>query len=371
MGKSWFSITAAKGDKPASLSIYDEIGRWGVTVADFARDLRALGDLKGKPLALHISSPGGDVFAGNTMANLLKETGAKITVHIDGLAASMASLIAMVGDPVIIARNGMMMIHNPAAIAAGNSKEMKRIASLLDSLRDGMVNAYSSKSGLEPATIIRMMDEETWFEAEDAVAQGFADSISDDAVFASFESFDLTKFKHPPSITAVAAPALPSATDTEVPMDKTELAALLAENNKSLVTALADALKPKAEAKVEGAETPEQIAARVNKERDDYEAEVKALCALAGFADKADGYITAKKPLADVRAELVAEKAKKPAPKTNGGAAASADVHNHGDVEDEEDTSDLVVKSLDSAKIWARYNKAGGETAKLLRSNPN
>jgi ATP-dependent protease ClpP protease subunit len=365
MSNTWFSLTGAKGDKPASLSIYDEIGRWGVTVADFAKDLRALGDLKGKPLALHISSPGGDVFAGNTIANLLKETGAKITVHIDGLAASMASLIAMVGDPVIIARNGMIMIHNPAAVAAGNSKEMKRIASLLDTLRDGMVATYAAKSGLEPATIARLMEEETWFEAEDALSHGFVDSISEDVVAASYESFDLTKFKHAPTGVMVNAP--PGATETEVPMDKNEIAALLAENNKSLISGLAEALKPKAEAP--GVETPEQIEARVNKTRDDYEAEVKALCVLAGFADKADGYIKAKTSLADVRAELVAEKAKKPTPKANGGTAASAGVHNHGGVDEEEDTSDLVVKSLDSSKIWANYNSVGGTTAKALRRN--
>lgn len=110
---SWFRMQASNNNA-ADIFIYDEIGYWGVTAKQFVSDLKALGDVS--QINLHINSPGGDVFDGIAIFNALKHHGAAITVHIDGLAASMASVIAMVGNPVIMPENTMMMIHKPGAL---------------------------------------------------------------------------------------------------------------------------------------------------------------------------------------------------------------------------------------------------------------
>ena len=107
--QSWYSIKA-KANDTAEISIYDEIGFWGVSAASFAQDLKDCGNSL-KQINLHIHSPGGDVFDGIAIYNLLKNHPANVTVYIDGLAASMASVIAMAGNEVIMPENAMMMIH--------------------------------------------------------------------------------------------------------------------------------------------------------------------------------------------------------------------------------------------------------------------
>ncbi len=117
---SWFRMKAS-GAGEAEIYIYDEIGFWGVTARQFVSDLQALGDVS--HINLHINSPGGDVFEGIAIFNALKFHGAAITVHIDGIAASMASVIAMVGNPVIMPENTMMMIHYPSHYLMGTHEE--------------------------------------------------------------------------------------------------------------------------------------------------------------------------------------------------------------------------------------------------------
>ena len=117
---SWFRMKASAADE-ADIYIYDEIGFWGVTARQFVSDLQALGDIS--HINLHINSPGGDVFEGIAIFNALKFHGAAITVHIDGIAASMASVIAMVGNPVVMPENTMMMIHYPSHYLMGTHEE--------------------------------------------------------------------------------------------------------------------------------------------------------------------------------------------------------------------------------------------------------
>lgn len=117
---SWFRMKASANNE-ADIYIYDEIGYWGVTAKQFVNDLKALGDVS--HINLHINSPGGDVFDGIAIFNALKHHGAAITVHIDGLAASMASVIAMVGNPVIMPENTMMMIHYPSHYLMGTHEK--------------------------------------------------------------------------------------------------------------------------------------------------------------------------------------------------------------------------------------------------------
>ena len=128
-------------------------------------------------ITVWINSPGGDVFAAAQIYNMLRDYKGAVTVKIDGLAASAASVIAMAGDEVLVSPVAMMMIHNPATIAMGNAKEMERAIGMLNEVKESILNAYETKTGLNRVKISHMMDEETWFNAKKAVELGFADKI--------------------------------------------------------------------------------------------------------------------------------------------------------------------------------------------------
>lgn len=172
---SWFRMQA-RADSEAEIYIYDEIGYWGVTARQFVNDLKALGDIT--HINLHINSPGGDVFDGIAIFNALKHHGAAITVHIDGLAASMASVIAMVGNPVIMPENTMMMIHKPWGFAGGDANDMRDYAELLDKVESVLIPAYAAKTGKSSDEIAAMLEDETWMDGSECVELGFADQVT-------------------------------------------------------------------------------------------------------------------------------------------------------------------------------------------------
>ncbi|EMJ6503070.1 ClpP-like prohead protease/major capsid protein fusion protein [Klebsiella pneumoniae] len=172
---SWFRMQA-RADNEAEIYIYDEIGYWGVTARQFVNDLKALGDIT--HINLHINSPGGDVFDGIAIFNALKHHGAAITVHIDGLAASMASVIAMVGNPVIMPENTMMMIHKPWGFAGGDANDMRDYAELLDKVESVLIPAYAAKTGKSSDEIAAMLEDETWMDGSECVELGFADQVT-------------------------------------------------------------------------------------------------------------------------------------------------------------------------------------------------
>lgn len=196
--QSWYSIKA-KANDTAEISIYDEIGFWGVTAQSFSKDLKALGnDLK--QINLHIHSPGGDVFDGIAIYNLLKNHPANVTVYIDGLAASMASVIAMAGNEVIIPENAMMMIHKPWGIQGGDAEDMRKYADLLDKVENTLIPAYANKTGKTPEELAEMLSAETWLNGKECVEQGFADKLAEPLVaMASIKSKKLEDFEKMPN----------------------------------------------------------------------------------------------------------------------------------------------------------------------------
>ena len=129
------------------------------------------------PITVWINSPGGDVFAAAQIYNMLMDYPYDVTVKIDGLAASAASVIAMAGTTVEMSPVAMMMIHNPATIAIGDSEEMKKAVKMLDEVKESIMNAYEIKTGLARDKISKLMDAESWFNAKKAVELGFADKI--------------------------------------------------------------------------------------------------------------------------------------------------------------------------------------------------
>lgn len=197
--KTWYALSARAEIRQTEISIFDEIGYYGVSAKQF------IGDLKRVPadheIVLKIHSPGGEVFDGNAIYNALKRHPGGVTVQIEGLAASMATVISLAGAPVKMAANGFYMIHNPWGVAMGDADEMRDQAALLEKIREGMIAAYASKSGQEPEQIAAWMDAETWFSAEEAQAAGFVDEVTDSlALAASANKFSrLGKFRNAPS----------------------------------------------------------------------------------------------------------------------------------------------------------------------------
>lgn len=195
--QSWYSIKA-KANDTAEISIYDEIGFWGVSAASFAQDLKDCGNNL-KQINLHIHSPGGDVFDGIAIYNLLKNHPANVTVYIDGLAASMASVIAMAGNEVIMPENAMMMIHKPWGIQGGDAEDMRKYADLLDKVENTLIPAYASKTGKTPEELAEMLSAETWLNGKECVEQGFADKLAEPLVaMASIKSRKLEDFENMP-----------------------------------------------------------------------------------------------------------------------------------------------------------------------------
>jgi ATP-dependent Clp protease protease subunit len=175
-------LRAAAADEPGTISIFDPVGydTWsdtGVTANRIAGALRAIG--KDKPVDVLINSPGGDVFEGLAIYNLLREHKGEVRVKVIGVAASIASVIAMAGDRVEIARSAFFMIHNSWVVAGGNRHQLREIADTLEPFDRAMADTYAARTGLTDKSVGKLMDAETWINGEDAVADGFADALLD------------------------------------------------------------------------------------------------------------------------------------------------------------------------------------------------
>lgn len=192
--RKWYAITNQAGGDCAQVHIYAEIGQWGITADQFCRDLK---DITAKTLDVRINSPGGDVFDGIAIHNALTAHPAKIHVFVDGVAASIASVIAMAGDRVTMARGSQMMIHEGHTAAAGTADDMRAQATLLDSVSDTIAGFYMSRAGGELAQWRGRMKKETWYSAEEAVAAGLADEVATPPGRATAHArFDLTVFNY-------------------------------------------------------------------------------------------------------------------------------------------------------------------------------
>jgi len=128
-------------------------------------------------ISVWLNSPGGDVFAASQIYTMLKEYKGKVTVKIDGLAASAASVISMAGDVVLMSPVAMMMIHNPSTVVFGEAADLQSGIEMLNEVKESIINAYENKTGLSRSKIAKMMDNETWFSAKKAVELGFADRV--------------------------------------------------------------------------------------------------------------------------------------------------------------------------------------------------
>ena len=190
MNEKWYNIQN-KADNSADIYIFDEIGTYGVTAQDFISEIKGLKDM---PINLRINSLGGDVFDGMAMYNVIKRRESKTTVYIEGIAASIATIIALGADEVVMAENSLFMIHNAWGGASGEAKDMRKTAETLEKITSELTDIYVKKTGLSYDALAQMMDEETWLNAEEAYKLRFIDTISDSIKVAA--KYDVSKFKN-------------------------------------------------------------------------------------------------------------------------------------------------------------------------------
>ncbi|QCO04169.1 head maturation protease, ClpP-related [Azospirillum argentinense] len=268
----WYDIKAAAdgdGQQPPTIYLYDEIGYWGVTAKDFADDLKALGPVTA--LTVRINSGGGEFFAGLAIGNLLRTHPAKVTVKIDGLAGSIASVIAMAGDTVEMPSNAMMMVHNVSWWASGTAEDLRETAEVMDQMRKSLVAAYRAKTGLADAKLDELLtDSGTWMTAAEAKELGFCDVVTDAVDATAFTKVEPSRFAKVPAAIAAKLAPVPSATPPS------DTAPTIPSDPSTLKPSAADPAKP-AEAR-----------------------QIADLCAKAGFPELTAGLLTGTATEADV-----------------------------------------------------------------------
>lgn len=169
----WYRFKNVASDE-AELLLYDEIGGFGTYAEDFLAELKAVTAPK---LRVKVNSPGGSVFEGVALANALRSHPAEVTVQVDGIAASIASVIAMAADRVVVQPQAMLMVHDASGVCLGNAQDMADMAALLDKISDNIADAYVAKAGGSRDEWRQVMRAETWFNAEEAVEAGLADEV--------------------------------------------------------------------------------------------------------------------------------------------------------------------------------------------------
>lgn len=323
--RQWFNVQASATDPSvADIHIIDPIGSWddemwkqfgfdmGVTAKSFVDELSQLPD-NVKTINVHINSPGGDVQAGVNIANALRAETAKgrtVNTYVDGIAASIASVIAMAGSKVFIADNGLMMIHNPYGVALGTSDDMRKSAEALDAVRGQIIATYQWHSSLETDAIATLMAAETWMTADEAIANGFAtDKVTGLKAAALMDTKGLAGLKIPAQfkdrISAFVKPE-----------EKPAPAKAAASAADVLRACTAGGCLELAEELVTAGATLEQVTARVTETKNAKAAEntrvmeIQALCDKVKLPELARSYIAGGMTVDAVKAQLTIVTAK-------------------------------------------------------------
>ncbi|MBU5342289.1 Clp protease ClpP [Caldibacillus hisashii] len=201
----FFNMKASADEKSADVFIYGEITKYAweeygeVSSITFKNELDELGDIE--VINLYLNSPGGSVFEGITIHNMLKRHKAKVITHVDGVAASIASVIAMAGDVIKMPKNSMLMIHNALTYAWGNAKELRKIADDLDRISNSSMQSYLQKAGnkITAEKLQELLDAETWLSADEAFEYGLCDEVLEENNMVASVSHELfSRYKNVP-----------------------------------------------------------------------------------------------------------------------------------------------------------------------------
>lgn len=307
----------ASGD--LEIELYDVIGFWGTNAKDFSQRIKAA---KGKNITLRINSPGGSVTDGTAIYNLLKQHTGKVTAQIDGIAASMAGVIAMAASTVIMPDNTFIMIHNPSAFGDGESEDLRKMAELLDKMKENLITAYEAKSGADRKDIAKWMDDTSWFTAAECLELGLCDEVVNSVEAAAFAS----ACDYFPGRFVNAAKPIPPVTTNggqenqpQNTMTKEEQAAFDAANGKvaTLETAATNSAKAHASALENATATALQTATTNENKR---KADIKAIAAKYNVKGDLDAVtiealsgVTTPEAFKDSVLEVVAKRGTKPA----------------------------------------------------------
>jgi len=301
---SWYAIRAR--GTGAEVAIYDEIGAYGVSAKGFLAELGALPE--GTPVNLRLNSPGGSVFDAVAIHNALKRHAGPVTVWIDGIAASAASYIAMAGDEIVMPENAFLMIHDPAGLVMGTAEDMRAMAEALDKVKGSLGSGYAAKSGRTTEEVSGLMSAETWFDASDAVAQGFADRLIEPVRIAA--RFDIGRFRNAPPVLIEAVEADPDPDGAEIEADEetdgdAEGDQLSDADDEQ--AAAPGAPQPPANSPPPSGAPPDPAAIR--SEAIGHARAVVDLCRLAGQPQMAGRFLEEDASLDEVRTALLAAKA--------------------------------------------------------------
>ena len=187
----WFDIQNKANSETADIYIYSEVGGFDVNAKSFINELKAVKD---KNIDVHINSLGGSVFDGLAIYNALKTHTKKVTTKVEGICASIASVIAMAGDQIEMAENSLFMIHNPFAMSGGDANELRKTADILDKIRNEIADIYASKSKHDSQHYINLMDVETWFNSSETLELGLANTITQPLKIEN--NYDISKFQN-------------------------------------------------------------------------------------------------------------------------------------------------------------------------------
>jgi len=196
-GRVDLKIMNKDSEDEATIYIYDEISWFGISAEEF---IRGLNDIKAKTIHIRLNTPGGSVFDGTAIFNAIKQHKSHTITHIDGLAASFGSVIALAGDEIRMAKNAFLMIHDPWSMVIGTADTMRQEADLLDKIGGVIADTYMDKTGKTDVEIKKLMNAETWMTAEEAMEMGFVDEIEDEKKDekAKASLFDLSIFANVP-----------------------------------------------------------------------------------------------------------------------------------------------------------------------------
>lgn len=301
---------AANDDSTTVLAILDEIGFWGVQASDFRA---ALSGVTTPNIQLEISSPGGDVFAGLAIYNMLKASGKTITTKVLGVAASAASLIAMAGDKITMPKNAFMMVHNPWGVSIGNADEMRETADVLDKIGNSLLGIYVSRTGQSEDDVAAMLAKDTWMTADEALASGFTDEVTEEVHVSA--AFDMKRADLPENVRSIynaAKPVEKTADEIKAEADAAaERDRIAAEDAAKLATPVAKAVHEHA---VKAGLTGDMadfiaIAASTNEDGMRKVKNAAEVVAIASFAKRPAAEVLAlvksDKPVAEVRASIM------------------------------------------------------------------
>lgn len=336
--RRWFEARAT-GERAAEVMIYDDIGMWGVRAKDFIDEVKALGDLD--KITIGINSYGGEVFDGLAIYNFLNRQKGEVIIRVDGLAASIASVIAMAGDEIIMPENAMMMIHDPSGLVWGNAEDMRGMADVLDKMKGSLVSAYRDKSGMDDDEITQLMRDETWLDAADAKKRGLCDTVAKPVSITN--RADLTeRFSNVPA--ALACVDGPRGDPADPPASED----IMADDKK---TPPADGVKP---AELDADAITAEATAKANA----YAGQVIALATMAqraGYKNAlvdAASFVASGKPMAEIQAHFL----DKSVPKDR------EEIDNKVDASQPNKKATAKVPTIDTAKIYAdRAAQAAGK----------